>query len=104
MGRMTRINRRSPSDMSEAIQTEKSGSSAPSGRLHPIVGWLFCMLRGHRVFSFRAPGEWSLRRCDDGDVEAECVDCGKTLKAEYGLAIPGFRLGTFRSPPNDLGI
>ncbi len=32
MGRMTRINIQSPSDMAEEIQTEKSGSSAPSGR------------------------------------------------------------------------
>lgn len=37
MGRMTRINQRSPGDMIEKIQTAKSDSSAPSGRLHTLV-------------------------------------------------------------------
>ena len=66
-----------------------------------FVRRLWCMIRGHRVFSFRSPDEWALRRCEDGDVEADCVDCGKTLKAPYGLAIPGFRLGIYCRPPND---
>ena len=37
MGRVMRINLKSPSDMAEENQTSKSDSSAPSGRLHPIV-------------------------------------------------------------------
>lgn len=40
MGRVTRINIQSPSEMSKAIESEKSDSNALSGRLHPIVGHL----------------------------------------------------------------
>lgn len=82
-----------------ALFTKANASDQPeSTKL--FVRRLWCMIRGHRVFAFRAPDEWALRRCEDGYVEADCVDCGKTLKAPYGLAIPGFRLGTFRSSPN----
>ena len=45
MGRVTRINPKSPSNMAEEIQTSKSDSRAPSGRVHPLV-ILSCRLRG----------------------------------------------------------
>jgi hypothetical protein len=37
MGHVKRINPKSPSDMAERNQTSKSDSSAPSGRVHPLV-------------------------------------------------------------------
>ena len=37
MGRVTRTNPKSPSDMIEAIQIPNDGSRAPSGRVHPLV-------------------------------------------------------------------
>lgn len=37
MGRVRRINPKSPSDMAEEDQTSKSDSSALSGRVHPLV-------------------------------------------------------------------
>lgn len=37
MGRVTRTNQQSPSDMTEAIQIPNDGSDAPSGRVHPLV-------------------------------------------------------------------
>lgn len=61
MGRMTRINQRSPSDMAEEIQTEKSGSSAPSGRLHPLV------VRVWRDDSIPAFGAWCAGSLKDGN-------------------------------------
>lgn len=37
MGRVMKSNPRSPSDMSEEIQTPNDGSQAPPGRVHPLV-------------------------------------------------------------------
>lgn len=64
MGRITRINQRSPSSMSEEIQNEKSGSSAPSGRLHPIVvPWVGKLKHDRQVFA-----DWGMIRDEAGDL------------------------------------
>ena len=64
MGRVTRINPRSPSDMSEGIQTEKSGCSAPSGRLHPIVvPWVGKLRHDREKFA-----DWGWIRDETGEL------------------------------------
>ena len=65
-----------------------------AGRESREVKRLFCLFRGHRVFLYVRPGVSALSRDGEG-VSACCVDCGKKLRAPYGLALPGFRLGTF---------
>ena len=80
MGRVTRINNQSPTDMIEEIKSPQSDSSAPSGRLHPIVGpcawveWEFdeCPHCGAaaEILTSAKPGF-----AFDGD-EARCMRCG----------------------------
>jgi hypothetical protein len=65
MGRMTRINQQSPSDMTEEIQTEKSDSSAPSGRSasagsggFKVVGnYLYAPVESARTFATKAEAD-----------------------------------------------
>lgn len=51
----------------------------------------------HRVHLYQADGKPSISRATDGTIQACCEKCGKLLSAPYGLALPGFQLGTASS-------
>lgn len=74
MGRMTRINQRSPSDMAEENQTSKPDSRAPSGRVHPLVRQIRKALKSTKRLMF-----WDVE-IDDSDVIDRLKRC---IESEY---------------------
>ncbi len=75
-------------------------SKQPSNRRRDrrIVGRFWCWWNGHQIYATTKDNKSNLRRSPVDDwVETECVRCGKTLRAPYGLALPKINLG---SPPN----
>jgi hypothetical protein len=64
-----------------------------------LVGRFWCWWSGHIAHTQKADGSWNLRRTERW-METDCLRCGKTLRAPYGLAIPNIKLG----PPNDKGL
>jgi hypothetical protein len=69
--------------------------------VHCLVRRLRCLIEGHRTYSYKATGEFAITRDEDDMATAQCVVCGKTLRAPCGIMLPGFRLGTAPiSPPN----
>ena len=83
MGRVTTINNQPPSDMAEENQTSKSDSSAPSGRVHPLVG----RLRWVREENVAGADQWE---CFKGDLSASIwetddeVICCSDKEGRYG--------------------
>lgn len=74
MGRVTSNNFQPAKNMIEEIQTEKSGSSAPSGRLHPLVVALVSLKRirfgepywTHRLRWLYLPWKWAYKKSAHG--------------------------------------
>lgn len=63
-----------------------------------LVRRVTCSIVGHAIYSCRADGGSPFRRSPVDDwIEVECLRCGKTLRAPYGLALPNLKLGI---PPN----
>ena len=59
-----------------------------------LVRRLGCAVYGHAIYSLTAIGENPFRRSPVDDwIETECLRCGKTLRAPYGLALPNIKLG-----------
>lgn len=56
-------------------------------------------LCSHRCHLYRFDGLPNIHRASDGMVEARCYKCGAILRADYGLALPGFKMGTEPRPP-----
>jgi hypothetical protein len=67
-------------------------------RMTRLVRRCACAWSGHSIYSCRADGGSPFRRSPVDDwIETECLRCGKTLRAPYGLALPNLKLG---APPN----
>ncbi len=47
----------------------------------------------HACHLYRFTGESNLHRAADGKIEARCYKCGTVCRADYGLALPGFKMG-----------
>ena len=47
----------------------------------------------HVCHLYQFDGTYNLRCTDDGMIESRCYKCGAICRAEYGLALPGFRRG-----------
>lgn len=76
----------------------ESTNKRPSRYFARLVRRAVCALAGHAIYSCRADGGSPFRRSQVDDwIETECLRCGKTLRAPYGLALPNLKLG---SPPN----
>jgi hypothetical protein len=53
-----------------------------------------CAIMGHAIYSIRSDGASPFRRSPVDDwIETECLRCGKTVRAPYGLALPNLKLG-----------
>ena len=79
---------------------ETSTQSALPVPLSRLVRRVVCAWAGHAIYSYRADGGSPFRRSPVDDwIETECLRCGKTLRAPYGLALPNLKLG---APPKTL--
>jgi hypothetical protein len=47
----------------------------------------------HTCHLYRFDGTPNLHSADDGKIEARCYKCGAICRADYGLALPGFKMG-----------
>ena len=64
------------------------------GSVRLLVRHLLCSVKGHSIHSCRADGGSPFRRSPVDDwIETDCLRCGKTLRAPYGLALPNLKLG-----------
>jgi hypothetical protein len=78
----------------------KSNKKASDGPMRRLVRRCVCAWDGHAIYSYRADGGCPFRRSPVDDwIETECLRCGKTLRAPYGLALPNLKLGP---PPKTL--
>ena len=73
---------------------ETSTQSALPVPLAQLVRRLRCVIVGHKTYYYKATGEFAITRDKDDMATAQCVVCGKILRAPCGLMLPGFRLGT----------
>lgn len=92
MGRVTRTNSQSPSNMSEEIQTPNDGSQAPSGRVHPLV-------RAYRVEVKDWPDATSIVRTVSR-ARAKYLAWNSAKEAGYNLSFS--KISAKRAPKHDL--
>jgi hypothetical protein len=102
MGRVTRINQQSRSDMPEEIQTSKSDSRAPSGRVHPLVRRCRLIIY-HPEWPTGVRTKWADAEESFDQAKKRAREKGCTFVTEYAspndLAMPA--LGHDQSKPED---
>ena len=75
-------------------ETNAAKQGTGEGWMGRLVRHLLCAWSGHAIYSLTADDGNPLRRSPVDDwIETECLRCGKTLRAPYGLALPNIKLG-----------